>query len=170
LNVGLNFRNRAELEMMRIRLPANTRNVLSVLTLILFLCATQFQGQSAPVIREPAGDWTIKLAPYAGPGHESMPLQVVRVKARVNNSSIWVIERRLLNRSDKPVVQASFDLFFYNEQEPDKLLFRRPIPTMSYVNAPILPGASFPTPAARKADPPRLQSFSIPSIKDLFTP
>ncbi|MBD0372394.1 MAG: hypothetical protein ICV60_16240 [Pyrinomonadaceae bacterium] len=145
-------------------------SVLLILVLVAFSCVTGATGRGQTNGGLPEGNWTIKLSHYAGPEYESMPLQVTSVKGRVQDAGIWITERYLLNRSDQAVIRAYFDLFFYNEKEPDVLLFRRPISPLSFKNRPLLPGDTFPTLTDIKAEPPRLGSFALPLVKDLFAP
>lgn len=142
-------------------------SVLLILVLVAFSCVTGATGRGQTNEGLPEGNWTIKLSHYAGPEYESMPLQVTSVKGRVQNPDIWITERHLVNRSDKAVVRAYFDLFFYNEKEPDVLLFRRPISPISFKDSPLLPGAAFLHPTDTRVGP---DGFALPLVKDLFAP
>jgi hypothetical protein len=143
------------------------RSVLLALFLVAFFYVVGATGRDQANGGLPEGGWTIKLSHYAGPEYESMPLQVTSVKGRVQDAGIWITERHLVNRSDKAVVRAYFDLFFYNEKEPDVLLFRRPISPISFKGSPLLPGTTFPHPTDTRVGP---DGFALPLVKDLFAP
>lgn len=149
------------------------RKLLLTLTLTSFLAASANQafGQMTPAAgdRVPAGNWKVTLSPYTGPDVEAMPLQVISVVGTPGGKSIWIRERRLLNRSDKAVVKASFTAFVYNVESPETLLFRRTLNTVSFAGVPIRAGAEWPPSCP---EPPKYCPYghALPGVEQLLAP
>jgi hypothetical protein len=73
-----------------------------------------------------SGNLHLSFRPYAGAGHEDMPVEVLKFVVEVtwDGTGIWVHEWRLKNRSEKKVVKIRCALFVYNADDPTKLLLR----------------------------------------------
>ena len=77
----------------------------------------------------------LSFQPYAGAGHEDMPVEVLKVVVTVawDGTGMWVNEWRLKNRSDKNVKRIRCALFVYNADDPTKLLLRHQLaPSQSF--------------------------------------
>lgn len=81
--------------------------------------APKFRGNSTSNLH-------LSFRPYAGAGHEDMPVEVLKfvVKVDWDGTGMYVHEWRLKNRSDKKVVKIRCALFVYNADDPTKLLLR----------------------------------------------
>lgn len=81
--------------------------------------APKFNGESTTNLH-------LSFRPYAGAGHEDMPVEVLKfvVDVASDGTGMWVHEWRLKNRSNKDVIKIRRALFVFSESEPEKLLLR----------------------------------------------
>lgn len=151
------------------------RRLLLTLILTSFLAAVVDRafGQNTHAVGERviAGNWKVALYPYSGPEFESMPLQVISVVgvSSHDGAGFWIRERRLRNRSDKTVLQASFAAFVYREQSPETLLFQHPLLTVNFSNVSFFAGTEWPAPCRKR---PKYCPYghAIPGVTTLLAP
>lgn len=68
-------------------------------------------------------DVSVSFEPYAGPGHESMPVQVVSTTGQLRDGARLIFtDNCLKNRSAKTVRKVVFSLFIFDEKKPEVIL------------------------------------------------
>ena len=123
-----------------------TRRRLSLAMTCTFLAALALGGLPVPRTSARPGSprpdgLRLNFQPYAGEGHERMPVEVLKFVVNPGSGGMWVHEWRLKNRSDKSVVKIGRALFVYSEDDPRTLLLRHALPDYE---ARLAPGRGWP--------------------------
>lgn len=151
------------------------RNLLLAMTLVSFgvfsLGSTLGKSTAPHLNATPKGRLVLSFHPYTGPGHETMPVEVLIFDVVVGYDSMWVREWRLKNHSEKAVVRIRKSLFIYSEEAPDTLLLRSSTKGLEDVlGVQISPGQEWPEGTCSPKALSCQDSYAMPSADKLLKP
>jgi ankyrin repeat protein len=103
--------------------------ICCLLSAIPWVCCGDGIGQGVPRRCEkvPAGNWSITFGPYAGPGHESSPYQIISMNVEACGGYLYLGDVSLSAPPNRPFFTIEYSAFVYKAAEPDRLLFRSQI-------------------------------------------
>ncbi|MDQ3819346.1 MAG: hypothetical protein M3362_16945 [Acidobacteriota bacterium] len=140
---------------------------------LLSLLACGDQTTAASGTHTSGGKLNLNYQPYAGKGHEEMPVEVLTFDVR-GAEGTWVREWRLKNHSDKAVDKIRLTLFVYSKNDPDTLLLRHStaakIEYETILGVRLSPGEELPKGTCSPTALSCLYAFAMLSARDLLKP
>ncbi|MDQ3473577.1 MAG: hypothetical protein M3447_07560 [Acidobacteriota bacterium] len=111
------------------------RTFIFILAAFLMFGAGRSLAQSGSAENSvlPSGNWTVSFGPYAGPGYESAPVQLVSIKGEVRRDGLMMFKApHWVNHSNKDVRSVEHTVYVYKEPESKPVLFRQRYDRVSF--------------------------------------
>jgi len=99
------------------------------LAMLLAINVDKSVGQEGKRPQVRPGGWTVTAQPYRGPGHESIPVEVLSVTMRNEDHEFRFTNVILKNRAQKPVKAVKFIWILTKKEEEETWIVREGLST-----------------------------------------